>query len=264
MKKILLVILLLTALASILLAEEIDNKEEKTTPILPTSSTKNYPSAEQIEHQNEMLILQHLNSSKYYPAIEEFNDKTIQEIIELCQIPDEKLQESSTEHLLTLCLDYPLYKDMIAYNSMQWGYTEISKHFNGIQELYNRDDIIPIIINKYYHCNNDSLIPYYYTIRTIGLLAKILSQNEVLGKSKNQKIKELLRYTLEKDKLNEEIKFYLLGKLLKYNENISFKNELDTNPLLNSYIIGGNQGNCEVFDTIKEISSDYLNKGEIK
>ncbi len=257
-------LLLLLSVTSMFLAEEIDNKEEKTVPILPTSSTKNYPSAEQIERQNESLVLPHLKSSKYYPTIEELKGKNIQEMIKLCQIPDEILQESSTEHLLTLCLDYPLYKDMIAYNSMQWGYTEISKHFNGIQELYNRDDIIPIIINKYYHCNNDSLIPYSYTIRIIDLIVKTLSQNEVLEKIDKHKSKELLRYTLEKDKINEEIKFYLLGKLLIYNENISFRSELDTNPVMNNYIIEGNQGNFEVFDKIKELCSDFLNEGEIK
>lgn len=265
MKKILLIMFLLIALANMLLAEEIDNKEEKTAPILPTSSTiKNYPTAEQIERQNESIVLPHLKSSKYYPAMEDLKGKTIHEMIELCQIPDEILHGSSTEHLLILCLDYPLYKDMIAYNSIQWGYAEISKHFNGIQELYNRNDIIPIIINKYYHCNNDSLIPYSYTIRTIDLLAKILSQNEILKKCNNPKIKELLGYTFEKDKLNKEIKFYLLGKLLECNKNISFNDELNTNPLLNSYIIGGNQGNYEVFDTIKEICSDFLYEGEIK
>ena len=251
-------LLLLLSLASMLLAEEIDNKEEKTAPILPISSNKNYPTPEQIENQNKGLILPQLKSSKYYPSLDDLKGKNIHEQIELCQIPDKKLHESSTEHLLTLCLDYPLYKDMIAYNSMQWGYAEISKYFNGIQELYNRDDIIPIIIYKYYHCNNDSLIPYSYTIRTIDLLAKILSQNEILEKCDNPKIKELLGYTFEKDNLNREIKFYLLGKLLECNENISFNDELNTNSLLNNFIIGGNMGNYETYNRIREICSEYL------
>ncbi len=265
MKKIILITALIILVSFCINAEELDNNKGESTPKLPPSySSKNYPTAEQIERQNEMLVLPQLKSSKYYPAMEDLKGKNMHEMIELCQITDEKLQESSTEHLLTLCLDYPLYKDMIAYNSMQGGYAEISKHFNGIQELYNRDDIIPIIINKYYHCNNDLLIPYSYTIRTIDLLAKILSQNEVMEKCDNPKIKELIEYTFEKDKLNKEIKFYLLGKLLIYNENVSLRSELDTNPVMNNYLIEGNMGNYEAYNRIKELCSKYLNEREVK
>lgn len=257
-------LLLLTAMTVKLVAEEID-REEKTAPDLPEYTTgKNYPTAEQIERQNEGLILPQLKSSKYYPAREDLKGKTIYEMIELCQIPDEILHESSTEHLLVLCLDYPLFKDMIVYNSIQWGYAEISKHFNGIQELYKRDDAIPIIINKYYQINNDSLITYSYTIRTIDLLAKILSQNEILEKCEYSEIKELLVYTFENKRLHGQIKFYLLGKLLTYNEDILFSNELNTNSLLNNFIIGGNMGNFEAYETIKEICSEYLNEKELK
>ena len=208
--------------------------------------------------------LPQLKTSKYYPSFDDLKGKNNNEQIELCQIPEDILSESSTDHLLILCLEYPLYKDMVVYNSIQWGYANISKHFNGIQELYRRDDAIPKIINKYYQTNNDSLITNSYTIRTIDLLAKILSQNEILEKCEFSEIKELLVYTFENKRLHGQIKFYLLGKLLTYNKDISFSNELNTNSLLNNFIIGGNMGNFEVYETIKEICSEHLNEKEVK
>lgn len=241
------------------------NREEKTAPDLPALTTgKNYPTDEQIENQIKTIVLPELKSSKYYPSLEDLKGKNNYEQTELCQIPEEILYESSTEHLLILCLEYPLYKDMVVYNSMQWGYAEKSKHFNGIQELYKRDDIIPIIIDKYYHCNNDSLITHSYTIRTIDLLARIISQNEILDKCDYSEIKDLLEYTFEHKRLNGAIKFYLLGKLLAYSKDNSFSNELSTNSLLNSFIIKGSFGHYKVYETIKEICSDYLNEEEIK
>ena len=153
---------------------------------------------------------------------------------------------------------------MVAYDSFQWGYSNISKHFNGIQELYKRDDAIPIIIKKYYQTDNDSLITLSYTIRTIDLLARIISQNEILERCEDSEIQELLVYTFENKRFNGDFKFYLLGKLLKYNEDKSFKKELKKNSMLNSFINKGYPGHLEVYETIKDICSDFLNKEEIK
>ncbi len=57
-----------------------------------------------------------------------------------CQIPEDILKEMSTLGLVETVLDYPLLFHYTAYNDMQYGFKVQADNFNGLQELYNRND----------------------------------------------------------------------------------------------------------------------------
>lgn len=57
------------------------------------------------------------------------------------QVPEDVLNALTTEELVEVCLNYPLYGDIFAYNSLQDGLRQnILVCSNGIRELYRRPD----------------------------------------------------------------------------------------------------------------------------
>jgi len=68
---------------------------------------------------------------------------------EACQIPQSILSSMSTPDLLETCLNYPLYGDMMAYNSVQEGFDFVKQGFNGLQELLKREDVGAVLVEKY-------------------------------------------------------------------------------------------------------------------
>ena len=68
------------------------------------------------------------------------NLKTSQQMIDACQIPDDIIKNLSTNHLVNLCITYPLLGDMLFASNFQDGFERLSKIFNGLQELLIRED----------------------------------------------------------------------------------------------------------------------------
>ena len=71
------------------------------------------------------------------------------EMVESCQIPEKVLSNLSTEDLTELCLSYPLLYDLFAFENFTEGFNKLFSDFNGIKELYSRNDISNSLINKY-------------------------------------------------------------------------------------------------------------------
>jgi hypothetical protein len=66
---------------------------------------------------------------------------THDQMIEAIRIPEEVLNSLTTVELVELCLSYPLYGDMFAYNTLQEGFlSNVAVNSNGIQELFRRQD----------------------------------------------------------------------------------------------------------------------------
>ncbi len=67
--------------------------------------------------------------------------QTHDEMVEACQIPESILNSLTTKELVEVCLDYPLYGDIFAYNSIQDGFrSNVAVRFNGVRELLRRGD----------------------------------------------------------------------------------------------------------------------------
>ena len=57
-----------------------------------------------------------------------------------CQLPTEVLSSLTSEALAITCLNFPLFLEVNMANNIQDGFTTVHNHFNGLQELLNRND----------------------------------------------------------------------------------------------------------------------------
>jgi len=71
------------------------------------------------------------------------------EMVDICQIPEDILFCLSTENLMKLCLQYPLFKDIYLFNFIDTGLNKLFNEFNGIREFYKREDMLKELL-KYY------------------------------------------------------------------------------------------------------------------
>lgn len=74
---------------------------------------------------------------------------TKQEMLDVCQIPQDKLESMTTEALLETVLNYPLIGTFTAFNSLEDACAVMSDDFNGFNELFSRSDISERLMAKY-------------------------------------------------------------------------------------------------------------------
>lgn len=93
------------------------------------------------------------------PGMKEWSTfKTHNEMTHACQIPGDMLRTMSTEGLLETYMNYPLFIDIIAFNSFQEGFDQIIANFNGLQELLKRDDSGEKLLGMYRKMAPESVI----------------------------------------------------------------------------------------------------------
>jgi len=84
------------------------------------------------------------------PGTEEWKQFTTQKEQEAgCQIPEDILLCLSTERLTDLCLQYPLYVYVLIHNFLDTGLDWLFASFNGVQELYKREDMSSFLVKRY-------------------------------------------------------------------------------------------------------------------
>lgn len=67
------------------------------------------------------------------------------EAVLACEIPADVLPRLSTKQLLLTCFDYPHFGDCYFYFGDLIGFEVIKIHFNGLQELWEREDFSPVL-----------------------------------------------------------------------------------------------------------------------
>lgn len=86
------------------------------------------------------------------PRTDEWNKMTShQEAVDACQIPEELFSSLSTEDLTVICLQYPLLAEsLFSCNSYDQCLTSLFKEFNGIGELFKREDTAKELMKQYH------------------------------------------------------------------------------------------------------------------
>ena len=74
---------------------------------------------------------------------------TVEEQFNAYNIPDEIIKNISTEELVKICMSYPEWGLMTAYNSRQSGFGVLVSLFNGFQELFKRGDAAKVLMKEY-------------------------------------------------------------------------------------------------------------------
>lgn len=196
------------------------------------------------------------------PGSKEWQQLTTQELkVRACQIPDELLSQISTKDLVELCLNYPLLMNVTFFSTFESGLKSFIRDFNGINELFRRNESAQLLKDKFIKVSVKNLDPnwtilqqgnYAYDLMFIEL---ILSQKEILRQ-------------LSKD----ELKLLLINSVQKYSDKKDLLTiyggmSLNTVGLLISSIILQIDSDGELF-SLKEIQDLYarmnINSPEIK
>ena len=61
-------------------------------------------------------------------------------MLDHCQLPEECVKAMTTEQLFDTVLKYPLLIDILFYDDVISGISEVAKQFNGLDELLKRED----------------------------------------------------------------------------------------------------------------------------
>lgn len=147
--------------------------------------------------------------------------KSHDDMVNICQIPDNLIQQMNTRDLLETCLKYPLFFDMYAYDNPKIGFDEMSKNFNGFLSLKKRSDACLIILEEYKRINAESVATFKseeekgkFTMH-LSAIEILIANDDILNQLKQTHKKEILKEILRKNQGKEEYKdiFGKLGKL---------------------------------------------------
>lgn len=147
--------------------------------------------------------------------------KSHDDMINICQIPDNLIQQMNTQELLESCLKYPLLFDMYAYDNPKIGFDEMSKNFNGFISLKKRSDAGSIILEGYKRINAESVTTFKsegdkgeFTMH-LSAIEILIANDDILKQLKQNHKKEILKEILRKNHGKEQYKdiFGALGKL---------------------------------------------------
>ncbi len=163
------------------------------------------------------------------------NLTTSQAMIDVCQIPEDILQNMNTVDLIQTCLNYPLKGNVYAYANVKDGLEHISLQFNGFKELLLRKDNFKDLKLKLeksiVNLNNDLLSDKNMAEKgknmlDFAIIESFLSFDTVLANSDYKQRKQLAEVTkvILDYKLQNNDKFgilsltstsFLLGKTLQ-------------------------------------------------
>lgn len=175
--------------------------------------------------------------------------------VEACQIPVEILKNISTNRLIDLYFDYPLLINITVFSTFQIGMEDIKTNFNGLRELYSRNNAPKLLVDRYINMSLVNLDQNWSTIQKgqfafkVLSLELIISQKEILKELTSDEKKILLLNTVNKfqdkkdllqiyDYISLKSTSYLLTELILdkdlFNPSISLAEALELNNYSNS------------------------------
>lgn len=143
------------------------------------------------------------------PGTEEWEQLDHGERVLACQIPEEVMEQMTTEELATVVLEYPCFFDMIFYDSYQDGFEAVRDNFNGLQVLLKREDLAEGLLKIYRETDvkqmlslNDEQI--FDETLDLLYLETLIAQPEVRESASEEQLNEInsiaeLNYSFQRD-----------------------------------------------------------------
>ena len=132
---------------------------------------------------------------------------SVEERIKALQIPEKALKNISTEGLIETCIEFPYLTDMFFYENAQRGFEELTKEFNGLQELLKRKDLMDKLLVKYIGFSSSILDTKGKKPETIGresfqqyFIEMIFAQDMVIKSLTTEQEKQLIFQIIEQNK----------------------------------------------------------------
>ena len=138
--------------------------------------------------------------------------KTEEERLLALQIPIYILNNISKDDLIISCINFPAFGHYTAFNSNQKGFDYVYKNFNGLQELFNREDAGEKVLNIYsklsiynFQINKFGIDTTFTTIR-YNFFELIIAQEKIIKQLSNEQKTKLIEIALQnyKNKLNSK------------------------------------------------------------
>ncbi len=200
--------------------------------------------------------------------------KSHKEMVQACQIPEDVIKLISTKDLASICLDYPLFFTLTAFNNMQQGFDQVITEFNGFKEFYQRPDFGTTLLEVYANIKNEDLTLFSTNLDRgrfkfkIFYLELMLAQENVFKNLKETDLIQLLKvsYQMGKQKQNYsysvfqiQTSYLVIARLLSYlnDDNFNKNYQLDPkryNMFLKSIILPDK----ELIGEIDTMASEYL------
>ena len=145
------------------------------------------------------------------PGMEEWKQfHSNEEMASACQIPQKVLSSLSTEDLTKICIEYPLLSDVFAFNFLSDGADKLYNDFNGIRELFKRENVSKELM-KHYNClmqefefDSKSVIPVWSMEFLLGFYTQ---KSDVLTKEDCKKMLQSLICGYEKEVVHADPAF---------------------------------------------------------
>jgi hypothetical protein len=146
------------------------------------------------------------------PETEEWRQfETIEKRIVALQIPDAVIITISTEGLLEICLNFPYLTDIFFCDNYQLGFEAIMKEFNGFRELFKRNNLTNVLLEKYQTLIKDAkslrlqkeIEQGRFTFRHF-VLEFILSQDVVFKNLNTEQERQLFLLSIEHNKIKQD------------------------------------------------------------
>jgi len=132
------------------------------------------------------------------PGMEEWNRlKTEQERINAVQIPEDILNQLSSEELVELCMKFPLFGDFTAFNTFQYGFEIMAARFNIFDHLLSRKDAGKYLLKAYKDAGISGFktLPYsneFWSIKLYYIELVITQRNIIQELTSDEKIELLV------------------------------------------------------------------------
>jgi hypothetical protein len=188
--------------------------------------------------------LTHLYSFPINPDDEEW--KSIESAVqrkEMLQLPTELLHNMLTADLVETCLDYFYIYDMYVYDELQSGVEHLRLQFNGVSELFNRNDLAKAMLNKYeVKLNTAEVMPTQeasvqgdFSLRFV-VLKMFVAQDEMLNQMTREQLRRLISLTMEANKqitrmpeifsqIHYEASLFLYSRIILHEGGFEFESE---------------------------------------
>lgn len=190
--------------------------------------------------------------------------QTLEEMLDACQIPEEKLKSMSTDELIEVCMSHPLHALYFYYNNELDGADVVFSHFNGFVELNKRADAADKMLAFYDDINFNSQANLAhrkdFTSATYSGFVDLFMASKQLGALYDsehlQKLEQISARVLEKKLAQSPDDIYTIRRSLLISSQVKLvAGGLTAKEarVLNSFVKSG--GNVDAPQTYSEVSA---------
>lgn len=184
-----------------------------------------------------------------------------EEMDEAVELPDSIINKISTWGLAETCYNYPLYGDVWAHNKPITFFNYLAQSFNGLKELYSREDATLVLLYNYRFLEIETSSDSF----KLNFIQLIIGCDAFLTKLNDRQIKYLLSVALDKCKMQRDsldssfppYSYFIIANLMIHSNYRPFIDycALEKDVVTSEFMFWGINSSCVM---IEEYGKDFL------